>query len=180
MLRCVVRFIGFFSLRFKTLSCYGLVVFIFLRLFSLFLTWTIFKVFIEFVTILLLFYVLVFWLQGMWDLSSPTKDWTWLPWKGTSWPLDSQGRCWISYFLIKWTSTLGFHGGSDGKESACNCGGSDGKESVCNSGDLGSILTSGRSTGEENGYPLQYSCLENSVDRGAWWATVNGVAKSSS
>ena len=51
-------------------------------------------------------------------------------------------------------------------------GGSDSKESTCNSGDLGSIPGSGRFPGEGNGYPLQYSCLENSKDRGAWWATV--------
>ena len=44
-------------------------------------------------------------------------------------------------------------------------------------GDLGSISGSGRSLGEGNGYPLQYSCLENSMDRGAWWATVHGVTK---
>ena len=43
--------------------------------------------------------------------------------------------------------------------------GSDGKESACNAGDLGSIPQSGRSPGEENGYPLQYSCLKNSMDR---------------
>ena len=46
--------------------------------------------------------------------------------------------------------------------------GSDGKESTCNAGDPGSIPGSGRSPGERNGYPLQYSCLENSMDRGAW------------
>ena len=57
-------------------------------------------------------------------------------------------------------------------------GGSDGKESTCNAGDLGSISGLGRSPGEGNGYPLQYSCLENSTDRGAWWATVHGVEKS--
>ena len=50
----------------------------------------------------------------------------------------------------------GFSGGSDGKESACNA-------------DLGSIPESGRPPGEGNGNPLQYSCLENSMDRGAWW-----------
>ena len=53
-----------------------------------------------------------------------------------------------------------------------------GKESTCNAGDLGSIPGSGRSTGEGNGYPLQYSCLDNSIDRGAWWATIHGVTKS--
>ena len=55
--------------------------------------------------------------------------------------------------------------------------GPDGKESAGNAGDLGSILGSGRSPGEGHGNPLQYSHLENSMDRGAWWATVCGVAK---
>ena len=64
------------------------------------------------------------------------------------------------------TYWLGFPGGSDGKESAHNAG------------DLGSISGSGRSPGEGNGNPLQYSCLENPMDRGAWRATVHEVAKS--
>ena len=51
-----------------------------------------------------------------------------------------------------------------------------GKESVCNAGDLGSIPGTGRSLGEGNGNLLQYSCLENSMDRGVWWATVLGAA----
>ena len=55
--------------------------------------------------------------------------------------------------------------------------GSDSKESACSAGDPGSISGSGRSSGEGNGYLLQYSCLENSMDRGAWWATVHGVAE---
>ena len=55
-------------------------------------------------------------------------------------------------------------------------GGSDNKESTCNAGDSSSITESGRSFGEENGNPLQYSCLENPLDRGTWWATVHGVA----
>ena len=58
---------------------------------------------------------------------------------------------------------LGFPGGSDGKESACNAGGPD------------LISVSGRSLREGNGNPLQYSCLENSTDRGAWWATVRSI-----
>ena len=58
---------------------------------------------------------------------------------------------------------LGFPGDSAGKESACNAG------------DLGSIAGWGR---YPNGKPLQYSCLENPMDRGAWWAMVRGVAKS--
>ena len=59
-----------------------------------------------------------------------------------------------------------FPGGSDGKESACNVRGS------------GSIPRSGKSPEEGNGNPLQYSCLENPMDRGAWWATVHRVTKS--
>ena len=54
----------------------------------------------------------------------------------------------------------------------------DGKESACNGGDRGSIPESGRSPGEGNGNPLQYSCLENSMERGAWWSLVHGVAES--
>ena len=57
-------------------------------------------------------------------------------------------------------------------------GGSEVKVSACNTGDLGLIPGSGRSPGEGNGNPLQYSCLENPMDGGAWWATVHGVAKS--
>ena len=60
---------------------------------------------------------------------------------------------------------LGFPGGSDGKESACNAR------------DPDSIPGSGRSPGEGKGHPVQYSCLENSMDRGAWQATVHGVPK---
>ena len=69
----------------------------------------------------------------------------------------------------KWQPTpvfLGFPGGSEVKESAHNAG------------DLGSIPGSGRSPGEGNSNPLQYSCLENPMDEGAWWATVHRVAKS--
>ena len=51
------------------------------------------------------------------------------------------------------------------------------KESACHAGDLGSIPGLVRSFGEENSYPLQYSCLENSMDRGAWRATIHGVTK---
>ena len=70
------------------------------------------------------------------------------------------------YLYILSPARLGFSPGSDGKASACNAG------------DLGLIPGSGRSPGEENGYPLQYSCLENSMDGGAWWATVHVVTKS--
>ena len=61
---------------------------------------------------------------------------------------------------------MGFPGGSDGRESAWNVGG------------LSSTPGSGRSPGKENGNPLQYSCLENSMDRGAWQATAHVVTKS--
>ena len=62
-------------------------------------------------------------------------------------------------------SSMGFPAGSDSKESACNAG------------DLASIPELGRYPGEGNGKPLQYSCLKNSMDRGAWQATVHGVIK---
>ena len=57
-------------------------------------------------------------------------------------------------------------------------GASDGNEFACSAGDPGSIPELGRSSGEGNGYPLHYSCLENPMDRGAWWAIVYGVVKS--
>ena len=57
-------------------------------------------------------------------------------------------------------------------------GGSDGKESPCSAGDPGSIPGWGRSPGEGRGNPLQYPCLENPMDGGAWQVTVHGVAKS--
>ena len=58
-------------------------------------------------------------------------------------------------------------------------GGSDGKESACNAGDPSSVPGLGRSPGERNGYPLQHSCLENSMDRGVQQATVRGGCKKS-
>ena len=54
-----------------------------------------------------------------------------------------------------------------------------GKESACSAGDAGLIPSSGRSPGEGNGNPLQYTCLENPMDRGAWWAIVHMVTKQS-
>ena len=65
-----------------------------------------------------------------------------------------------------WATSLSLSGGSEVKASACNVG------------DLGSVPRSGRSPGEGSGNPLQYSCLENPMDGGAWWATVHGVTKS--
>ena len=67
---------------------------------------------------------------------------------------------------IQCTWNMGFPGSSDSRASAYSAG------------DLGSIPGSGRSPGEGNGNPLHYSCLENPMDRGAWWATIHGVAKS--
>ena len=57
-------------------------------------------------------------------------------------------------------------------------GGSDGKEPAHNTGDLGLIPGLERLPGEGNGYPRQYSCLENPMERGTWWVTVHGVTKS--
>ena len=64
---------------------------------------------------------------------------------------------------------MGFPSGSDGKESVCNAG---------DTGDAGSIPELGRTPGGGNGYPFQYSCRENFMDRGVWWATVHWVMKS--
>ena len=69
-------------------------------------------------------------------------------------------------FLNHFIEIKGFPGGTEVKATACSVG------------DLGSIPGSGRFPGEGNGYPLQYSCLENPMDRGAWWASVHRVAKS--
>ena len=63
-------------------------------------------------------------------------------------------------------------------QSKSQMSGSDGKESARNAGGPVSIPGLGRSPGVWNGYPLQYSCLENPKDRGAWWATVHKVTKS--
>ena len=64
---------------------------------------------------------------------------------------------------------MGPPGGLNGKKSACNAG---------DAGDKGLIPGSGRSSEEGHGNPLQYSCEENPMDRGAWWATVHRIAKS--
>ena len=68
--------------------------------------------------------------------------------------------------MLIWFPGLDFPGASDTKESSSNAG------------DLGSIPGLGRSPGEGNGNPLQYSSLENPMDRGAWWATIHGAAES--
>ena len=76
------------------------------------------------------------------------------------------GPCCLSISYIVVCILTGFPGSSASKESTCNAG------------DLGSISGWGRSPGGEHGDPLQYSCLENPMDREAWWATVFGVARS--
>ena len=68
--------------------------------------------------------------------------------------------------MQKYRISFGFPGGSDSEESACNVE------------DPDLIPGAGRSPGEGNGYPLQYSCLENPMDKEAWWATVHRVARS--
>ena len=78
----------------------------------------------------------------------------------------STRECVADMNLILHTPSTGIPGGSEDKASACNAG------------DPGSIPGLGRSSGEGNGNPLQYFCLENPMDRGAWQATVHGVAKS--
>ena len=79
-------------------------------------------------------------------------------WGGTNWEIRIDI---YALLCIKWDSLV-----------------ADSKASAHNAGDLGSIPGLGRSPGEGNGNPLQCSCLENSMDGGAWWATVHGVAKS--
>ena len=64
-----------------------------------------------------------------------------------------------------WVRDQGFPGSSEGKESTCSVG------------EPGSVPASGRSPGEGNGKPLQYPCLEKSMDRGDWWATVPGIER---
>ena len=79
--------------------------------------------------------------------------------------------------VLKSTAS-GAHGFAGVLGSTSFPGGSEGKASACNAGDPGSIPGSGRSPGEGNGNPLQYSCLENPMDGEAWWATAHGVAES--
>ena len=78
---------------------------------------------------------------------------------------STNGKLWI----LAGTTPRGLPDGSAGKESACNAG---------DTGDVGSIPGLGRSPGGGNGNPLQYSCLKNAMDRGAWWATACGIAES--
>ena len=89
----------------------------------------------------------------LWAFLLPKNNWSFL------------SRLFCNYFPLRYSWYIRLPGGSDGKECACNAG------------DVGSISALGRSLGEGHGYPLQSSCLENSVVRGAWCTTVHGVSK---
>ena len=107
------------------------------------------------------------------------------PGKGKGYPhqysgLENSMDCLVYVITKSRTWFSNFHMISDVEHvSMCvlSCG-SDDEESVCNALGLGSILGSGRDLGKENGNLIQYSCLENSLDRGAWWATLYGISKS--
>ena len=79
----------------------------------------------------------------------------------------------LSPLLLQWPKGIREDQVTATAQIMSKLGGSDGKEPACNAGDLGSIPRSGRSPGEGNGKPFQYSCLENSMNQGAWWATVH-------
>ena len=114
--------------------------------------------------------------QGYWsgllfpsprDLPDPGMEPVSPDWQVDPLPLRHHGNPYILYICVVVAVVLmGFPGGSAGKESACNAG------------DEALILGSGRSLGEGNSSPLQYSCLGNPMDRGACWAPVHGVTKS--
>ena len=111
------------------------------------------------------------------------------PWKGFWDPRCSQTIVWgllvLAILIVDYWSTILACSFSDVFQNILSQfgrydfpGGSDGKMSVYNAGDSGSIPGSGRSPGEGHSNPLQHSCLENPMGRGAWRATVHGVTKS--
>ena len=112
------------------------------------------------------------WMQSLtrWTwVSVNSGSWWWTERPGVLRFMGSQrvGHDWVTDLIWSDLNTItGFPGGSEVKASACNAG------------DLGSTPGLGRSPGEGNGNALRYSCLENPMDGGAWWATVHGVAKS--
>lgn len=94
---------------------------------------------------------------------------------------QSVERVSFSFFLLLSLSSASLTDEVLAREVSCYyCfpGGTEVKASARSAGDLGLIPALGRSPGEDNGNPLQHSCLENPTDRAAWWATVHGVAKS--
>ena len=106
--------------------------------------------------------------KSPWPLQSYQHSWlTWHPWKIDLLPQSIK----ISPLPWKARKTWFVWPGSGFPD------GLDGKESACNAGDPGLISRSRRSPGERNSNPPQYSCLGNSMDRGAWWAIVHGVAR---
>ena len=95
-------------------------------------------------------------------------------WRGDAFlALNLHPEYWALYWVLKETSATRIHLGHFHRWHS----GSVSKESACSAGDLGSIPRSGGSHGEGNGNPLQYFCLGNPMGRGAWWATVHGVAR---
>ena len=112
---------------------------------------------------------LLHWQEGSLQAAPPGKPKS-RPYHLTNGHIDQMNDILLHSFLIlkrlRIPSSLGFPGGSESKESACNAA------------DLGLIHVSGRSPGGGHGNPLWYSCLENSMDRGAWQATVHAVKKS--
>jgi len=88
------------------------------------------------------------------------------------------GQCWQYYHTLTWQTGLQAPGLLKPTGASLVAKAVIQERSACNAGDLGSMPGSGSSPGEGSGNSLQYSCLENSIDRGAWWATVHGVAKS--
>ena len=109
----------------------------------------------------------------------------WDPGKSLQWPI----KTWVMVFPFNWPGVLQATGSHrDGHDWATELkwtelnwrvfpSGSDSKESACNAGDMGVISGLGRSLGEGNVNPLQYSCVEIPVDIGAWWAMVHVVSK---
>ena len=104
--------------------------------------------------------------HGPWNVESPELEAT---------QLTASGACGSKY--CPWDFLAAARVGGCCLFSGLPCS-SNGKESACNAGDLGLIPGSGRSSGERHGNPQECSCLENPMDRGAWWATVRGIAKS--
>ena len=95
---------------------------------------------------------------------------------GTHLEVVAGGACW----MVQHKGSMSSVGLKSFDISPCSLGflcSSMGKESACNAGDLGLIPRSERSPGERNGNSLQYSCLENPMDRGAWWGTVHEVTR---
>ena len=154
--------------------------------------WTILKVFFEFVKILLLFYVFVLWPQGIWDLGSPTNNWTCTPcirrqslnhWTPREDPVLGP----FLYTVVDISTVLYPVFDAVPNLHLWICSGVWEKyglpwwlgewSSACNAGNLGLIPGSGISPGEGNGSPLHYSCLENPVNRGAWRSTVQGLQR---